>query len=134
METNLNWVSSPHLRLEYQGSQGASTFLLSDWCSQGLDAVLVLKILNSVPENLSYSPFHPQKEFVGRLISVGKVETASLFTASLIRIAEGIMGCNENPFFSLSGSNLDFVVEDQFQDEKLVIRVFVRLPKPGSND
>lgn len=134
METNLNWVSSPHLRLEYQGSQGASTFLLSDWCSQGLDAVFVVAILNSVPEHLFYSPFHPQKEFVGRLVSVGKVETTSLFTASLIPIAKGLLSCYQNPFFGLSGLILDVVVEDQDQVDRIIIRVFVRLPNSIFND
>ena len=134
MGTSSNWVSLPHLRLDYQSSQGASTFLFSDWYSQGLDAVVVLEILNSVPEHLFYSPFHPQKEFVGRLVSVGKVETTSLFTASLIRIAKGLLGCYQNPFFALSGSNVDVVVEDLDQVDRLVIRVFVRLPNSSSND
>ena len=126
MEASLNWVSLPHLRLEYQGSQRASTYLLSDWCSQGLDAVFVPEILNSIPEHLFYSPFHPQKEFVGRLVSVGMVETNSLFTASLIRIAKGLLGCYQNPFFGLSGSNVDVVIEDQDQVDRLIIRVFIR--------
>lgn len=134
MGTSLNWVSLAHLRLEYQGSQEASTYLLSDWCSQGLDAVFVLEILNSIPEHLLYSPFHPNKEFVGRLVSVGKVESTNLFTASLIPIAKGLLGCYQNPFFGLSGSNVDVVVEDQHQVDMLIIRVFVRLPNSSSND
>jgi hypothetical protein len=116
----------PHLWVKYQISQTASTFFFSDWSSEGLDAVLSMRLLESLPENLWYSSFHSQHKFVGRLVSVGKVENSNLFSASLIRNAHGVVSCNENPFFSLSGLNADVFLEDQNFGKSLILKVFIR--------
>jgi hypothetical protein len=124
----------PHLMIEYRCSQRASTFSLSDWCSEGLDAIFTIEILESLPDKLLYSSFHPQQEFEGRSVSVGKVKCSTTFSASLIRIADGLLGCYENPFFNLSGLNADVVLQYQNCDERLVLGVFVSRLDSGNND
>lgn len=116
----------PHLRVEYWCLQESSLYKLADWSSEGLDAVLVLELIDALPQNLWYSQIHCQSRFSGKLVGVGMVAGSDVFSASLVRMAEGLFVCGQNPFLSLFERGIEVIVEDRQEGQIVVLNVFVQ--------
>lgn len=116
----------PFLRVEYYCYQESTLYKICDWGSKGLEAELLLELLDSLPENLWYSQIHCQSGFSGKLVGVGMVAGSDVFSASLVQMAEGLFACGQNPFFNLFERNIEVVVEDRGDEQVLVLNVFAQ--------
>lgn len=131
MESGINWLAAPHLRLEYKKSGGVFCYFI-DWYPEGLDACLVQKIKETVPDCLWYSN-QPRKELFGKLKSLYSDESKQV-SVQLTQVTESVKYCQKNPFYGLEDLCLEVFLEHIRKEKKLIIRIYVGFPESTSND
>lgn len=123
MESYERLIGQPCLLIKFNFSPKWGGFVMWDWFCDRIDAVLLLELLDVIPNRLCLKQDHPNCDFVGRIVSVGQVVGGSVFAASLIKITDNVYGCSKTPFHFLSDSEIYVLVELNGSDQSLCLRI-----------
>lgn len=116
----------PCMLVHFRHSAERRAFMIQDWRSLGLDAVLVVRLLEIIPNRVCFKNDHPIDDFAGTIVSAGQALGERVLSASLIRISELIYNCSENPFACFKDPAIGVLVEVEESGNNLWFKIFYR--------
>jgi hypothetical protein len=123
MESSRRYRGEQTLLVSFIYSLETNSHIRIDWSSEGLDAVLLIKLLDVIPSRICFKQHHPNCDFAGRIVSVGRVIGESVFAASLIKISDEVFVCANTPFQSFKDSEIDVLVELKSLEKIICLRI-----------